>query len=273
MKKNIKNNLIYYTFNIFSNKNLVTHCFSTKTGGVSTGNCGTMNLAFRRDTKRDNVYENFKILCNTVGFKYNGIVLLQQEHTANVKRVTKENKGNIIFNEDTLGEIDGVVTNEEGITLATLHADCVPIYFLDPVKRAIGLCHAGWRGTVNSIASNTALKMINEYNCNVKDIIVGIGPSIGNCCFEVDKPVRDEFYEKLSFSSKYIQEANNEKYHIDMWSINKDILINIGILPENIEVTDICTKCNSDIFHSHRQSGFDRGCMVAMLSLETKNEK
>lgn len=267
MKKNIKNDVMYYTFDIFSDIKHIQHCFSTKIGGVSTGDAATMNLAFRRDTKRDNVYKNFKILCDTVGFNYDGIVLVQQEHTANVRTVTKENKGNILTTQDILGEIDGIVTNEEGIALATLHADCVPIYFFDPTKNAIGVCHAGWRGTVDSIAEATMNKMIDAYGSKAKDMLIGIGPSIGSCCFEVDTPVKDEFEAKLPFSNKYMTKSENNKYYIDMWNINKQILVNAGALSDKIEIGNICTKCNHDIFHSHRATGFNRGCMVAMFQI------
>lgn len=269
MKKNINNGVVYYTFNIFSETNFLPHCFSTKIGGVSTGSSATMNLAFKRDSQRDNVYKNFNILCDAVGFKYNDIVLIQQEHTANVEVVTEENRGNILLKPNDLGVIDGVVTNKSGVTLATLHADCVPIYFYDPIKKVIGLCHAGWKGTVDGIAEVTLTKMVKTYGCNVEDILVGIGPSIGVCCFEVDKPVKDEFETKLPFCSKYIKNSKNNKYNIDMWQINKEILMENGVLDNNIEIGNICTKCNCDIFHSHRVSGFDRGCMVAMLSLES----
>ena len=267
MKKNIKDNVVYYTFDIFSDIKHIRHCFSTKIGGVSTGSAASMNLAFKRDARRENVYKNFEILCDTVGFDYEGIILIQQEHTSNVKSVTKENRGNILINPDRLGEIDGIVTNDESVVLSTLHADCVPIYYFDPIKNVIGVCHAGWRGTVNNIAEITIKKMIDAYGCQAKDILVGIGPSIGCCCFEVDQPVKEEFESKLPFSEEYIKKSESQKYYIDMWSINKQILINTGVFPHNIEIGSVCTKCNHDIFHSHRHTGFNRGCMVAMFQI------
>lgn len=267
MKKNIANNVVYYTFDIFSDIKHIRHCFSTKFGGVSVGDAATMNLAFKRDSQRDNVYKNFEILCKTVGFSYDGIVLIQQEHTSNVVRVTEENRGNILITQDSLGEVDGLVTNTKDVALSTLHADCVPIYFFDSVKNVIGLCHAGWRGTVNGIAKITLEKMVDTCGCNPADVLVGIGPSIGMCCFEVDKPVKDEFEIKLPFSKEYIKQGENGKYHIDMWNVNKQILVNSGVLPNNIEIGGICTKCNNDIFHSHRATGFNRGCMVAMFQI------
>jgi len=267
MRQNIENDVMYYTFDIFSDIKHIRHCFSTKLGGVSVGDAASMNLAFKRDSKRENVYKNFEILCETIGFNYDGIVLVQQEHTSNVDSVTRENRGNILITQDNLGEIDGLVTNEKGVVISTLHADCVPIYFFDPVKNVIGLCHAGWRGTVNSITRATLEKMIDTYGCSPADVLVGIGPSIGMCCFEVDTPVKDEFEIKLPFSKEYIKEGENDKYYIDMWNVNKQILVNAGVLSYNIEIGDVCTRCNNDIFHSHRATGFNRGCMVAMFQI------
>ena len=252
MKKNIKNSVMYYTFDTFST---IPHCFSTKIGGVSTGGAATMNLAPIRDTNKKNVEKNYEILCNTIGFDYESIVAVKQKHTANVLEVSKK---------DVADEpADAMITNNKNLTLTTLHADCLAVYFYDPIKKAIGLAHAGWRGTVGGIVANTLNKMIDTYSTNPSDIIAGISPGVGSCCFCVDGEVAGIFTSNTLTHSFITQKM--DKLYIDLAGINKKILTSMGV--KNIEVANICTKCNSNIFYSHRVTGFDRGCMAAMIRL------
>lgn len=167
-------------------------------------------------------------------------------------------------------EADGLVTNKRGVVLVTFHADCVPLYFVDTKNKAIGMAHAGWRGTADGMAKAMLDKMKEEYGSEPSDIKSAIGPSIGVCCFQVDEPVAEIFRSKFDFAEKFIynDETAENKYKIDLWGINKELLMLNGVKEENIEVGGLCTKCNPDIFYSHRVMGENRGTMGAFLYLE-----
>lgn len=270
MKINEKGNLKFITFDNIDKTGIVVHAFSTRLGGVSKGELESLNLGFSRGDELDNVIKNYSILGDAVGFDYKSCIGMKQTHETKVKVVSKNDCGmGILCNTKFIG-YDAMITNDRNVTLVTYHADCVPIYYVDVKNKAIGLAHAGWRGTVNSMAKAVVEKMKSYYGSNPKDIQVAIGPSIGVCCFEVDKPVADEFYNKHNFTEKYIVKTDNvnDKYKIDLWGVNKEILINSGIPEENIEVTTMCTKCNPEYFYSHRNMGDKRGSMAAFLMLK-----
>ena len=143
------------------------------------------------------------------------------------------------------------------------------LLFYDPVCKVVAASHAGWRGTVNEIGKKTVSLMSSSFGCNPKNIRVGISPSIGPCCFEVDKPVYDEFLKINSFNAlPFIQKKINGKYNIDLWKINRESLILSGVNPANISVSDLCTKCLHDDFFSHRHTAGKRGNLAAMIALK-----
>lgn len=267
LKLTVKGNLQYIQFPKLLNTGCVRHVFSTRHGGVSTGDCATMNLSFNRGEPRENVVKNYEILCEAVGIDTENLVLSQQTHTNNVISVTKENCGTG-FNLPPFCDVDGLVTNQSGVALVTQYADCTPLLFCDPVKKVIATSHAGWRGTAKLIGKVTIEKMVNEYGCNPENIIVGIGPCIAQCCYEVDETVYNEFatIDFLDMETIFINKPNG-KYMLDLVEANKQILIKSGISENNIDVSDICTNCNSSDLHSHRATGGKRGNLAAIIEL------
>lgn len=265
---NQKGDLTYITFPKLTQSNIVRHIFSTRLGGVSTGDCASMNLSFNKDSSRENVLKNYEILCDAVGIETSHLVLSHQTHTNNVLCVTKDDCGTGIT-KPSFSDIDGLITAESGVALVTQFADCTPLLFCDPVKRVIATSHAGWKGTVKLIGKVTIEKMVSVYGCNPKDIVAGIGPCIGKCCYEVDEPVYNEII-KIPFLEldKIIFPKGNGKYMLDLVETNRQILINSGINPENIDVSDICTCCNSDTLHSHRATKGKRGNLAAIIELK-----
>lgn len=195
------------------------------------------------------------------------LVLSRQTHTNNVISVTEADLGAGIFKEPFC-DVDGMITDRPGIALVTHFADCTPLLFCDPVKKVIASSHAGWRGTVKEIGRITVQKMVNEYGCNPDNIIAAIGPNIGQCCYEVDDPVADEF-KKLSYLKldRILKPKENGKYMLSLTEANKQILINAGISPNNMDISDICTCCNSAELHSHRATGGKRGILAAIIEL------
>ena len=269
MIKREKNDLIYFTFENFDKTGLVSHCFSTRKGGVSTGFYESMNLHFRGDTT-ENVIENYKRICNAIDVDYKNVVFSTQIHSDNIYTVSEKDRGKGLLKKSDISDADGLITNEKGTVLTTFYADCVPIYFLDPVEKIIAMAHSGWKGTVLQIAKKTVQKMENDFNCQRKNILVGIGPSIHKCCFEVEYPVVEEFEKNIPFSKNFIfKDYEKEgKYKIDLQGIIEKTLLLNGILQENIEVANICTKCNPDLFYSHRNMGADRGSLAGLIALK-----
>ena len=260
-------NLSYILFPKLSKCGAVKHAFSTRLGGVSTGECSSMNLSFNRNDSRENVLNNYKILCSAVGIDTENLVLSRQTHTNNVISVTAEHRGTGITL-PSFSDVDGLITNTPDVALVTQYADCTPLLFCDPVNRVIATSHAGWRGTAKEIGKVTVEKMVNEYNCKPENIIAAIGPCIGKCCYEVDEPVFEEFskipYLKLE---QIFTDKGNSHYMLDLVEANRQILIHSGILPDNIDLSDICTCCNSDTLHSHRATGGKRGNLAAIIQL------
>ncbi len=269
LKVNRQGSLCFITFPKFDCYSEITHAFTTRHGGVSDGYFGKMNLSFNVGDESIRVIENYRIICGHLGINPENLVLSQQTHTANVVTVTEKNKGTGIFREYDYRDVDGLITNIPGVALVTHSADCCILAFYDPKKRVIAAAHAGWRGTVKEIGKVTVQKMQNEFGSDPKEIIVGIAPSIGKCCYEVDMPVYEKFaaLEYLDLQSIF-ENKRNGKFMLDLWEANKQILKNAGIREENIDITDICTNCYPDDFHSHRATNGKRG--VNGLILEIK---
>lgn len=262
-----KGELEYIKFPKLSKLDCVKHIFSTRLGGVSEGDCASMNLSFNRGDKRENVLKNYEILCDAEGINKDGLVLSHQTHTNNVLVVDESHKGTGI-SKPSFQDVDGLITNKPGVALVTQYADCTPLLFCDPVKRVVATSHAGWRGTTKLIGKVTVDKMTELYGSNPKDIIVGIGPCILDCCYEVDSPVYKEF-EKISFLNleDIFTPKENGKYMLNLVKANFLILLNAGIKPENIDCSDICTCCNADKLHSHRATAGKRGNLAAIIEL------
>lgn len=163
-----------------------------------------------------------------------------------------------------------MVTDVPGICLVTFYADCVPLYFVDPVKKVIGLSHSGWRGTVGKMGKVTVEKMTEEYGCNPEDILAAIGPSICQDCYEVSEDVIERFKENFDeiLWSKLFYKKENGKYQLDLWEANHQIFLEAGILEEHLAVTNVCTHCNPEVLFSHRTTGNKRGNVSAFLALK-----
>lgn len=263
----------FLTFPSLSELDFVNHAFSTRIGGVSTGDFKSMNLNFKRGDDPEKVTENYKIFCKAAGFDYNTLVSSSQDHNTFVRCVTKKDCGIGIYREHDIQSVDALVTNEPGVTLVTHYADCTPLYFADPVKRVIALAHAGWRGTASKIGEITVDTMVEEYGCDPTDIIAVIGPAIGFCCYEVDTPVFEEFASFTELKPAYFtQTLGHGKYLIDLKEANRRMLLESGLLSINITISDVCTKCNSGLLYSHRASGGKRGGLVAMMSIKESVE-
>lgn len=260
----------YLAFPALEGTGLVSHAFSTRLGGVSEGKYATMNFTFTRGDDPNHVRENYRRMAAALGVNPDRMVLSWQTHTTNVRVVTETDAGKGIGKDRDYEDVDGLVTNVPGITLVTFYADCVPLYLVDPVNRAIGLSHSGWRGTVNRMGQATVEAMGRAYGTKPEDLIACIGPSICQDCFEVGGEVVEEFHQ--AFASCYWTELSYKKgsgkHQLNLWRANQIVFEEAGVRPENIYTTDICTHCNPELLFSHRTMGNERGNLAAFLCLK-----
>ena len=260
----------YLEFSLLRDSGIVNHGFSTRLGGVSEGCFSSMNLSFDRGDRPEAVQENFRRSGKAIGVECGDMVLSQQTHTTNVRLVTEEDRGKGIVRERDYTDVDGLITDVPGICLVTTYADCVPLYFADPVKKAIGLSHSGWRGTVGRIGQKTIEKMQQYFGSDPSDILAAIGPSVCMDCYEVSEDVILRFqkvFDKQNWGDLFYEKPGG-KYQLNLWKANEIIFREAGILPEHMAVTNLCTHCNSSILYSHRAQGERRGNLCAFLALK-----
>ena len=260
----------YISFKSLDETGLVINGFSTRVGGVSNGIFKSMNLGYGRGDSDENVTENHKIIANAMGFDYRRIVTTNQTHTTNIRIVSENDAGKGIICLRDYHDIDGLITNVPNLPLATYYADCVPLYILDPVNNVIGLSHSGWKGTVNRIGFKTIELMHKTYGSEAKNLIVCIGPSICQDCYEVGEDVAARFKENFSKDciDNILIYKGNEKYLLNLWEACREIFIEAGVDNSNISITDICTCCNKEYLFSHRGLNGKRGNLAAFLMLK-----
>ena len=257
--ENSKNGVVYMTA---PNIN-TTHAFTTRTGGVSVGIFESLNLAQRAGDEPEKVRENYLRLCNALGISTDDLVCSTQVHGTHIRVITRDDCGDLL--KPNSNRADGLITNTPGAALMVFTADCVPILLYDPVKKAVGAVHAGWRSTVANIAGIAVQEMEKEFGCSPADIKAAIGPCISKCCFETDADVADAIYNALPLNADSCLEQHGNKYMIDLKETNRILLVNAGV--EDIEVSYECTSCLDDKYWSHRKTQGNRGSQAAIISL------
>lgn len=260
----------YLEYPMFRETGIVKHGFSTRIGGVSKGCFSSLNLSFTRGDEEEAVRENFRRIGSAMGILCEDMVFTHQTHTINVRVVTEADRGCGIVKPRTYSDVDGLVTDIPGICLVTFYADCVPLYFVDPVKKVIGLSHSGWRGTVGKIGKVTVETMCREFKSRPEDILAAVGPSICQDCYEVSEDVILEFQKTFSRElwKDIFYRKENGKYQLNLWEANRQILLGAGILPEHISMPNLCTCCNPEFLYSHRASQGKRGNLGAFLGIK-----
>lgn len=264
----------FLSFNALEQTGIVKNGFSTRLGGASKGKFATMNFSYSRKDDPADVLENFTRMAAALGVERDKMVVSYQTHTVNVRRVTEEDAGKGVIRDRDYKDIDGLITDVPGITLVTFYADCVPLYLVDPVHRAIGLSHSGWRGTVKRMGQVTIDAMTREFGTRPEDLVACIGPSICQDCFQVGEDVAEAF--RRAFGKEYWSELMRAdltpgKYRLDLWKANEIVFLEAGVKADNIHTTNICTMCNSDYLFSHRRAGEERGNLAAFLCIRNTN--
>ena len=269
LKIHEKDGVYWLSYPQLEEQSAFLHGFSTRLGGVSKDHLYSMNLSFSRGDEDENVTENFRRIARAIGFSPENMVLSHQTHTTNIRRVTREDCGKGFTRERDYQDVDGLITNDPQVVLTTFYADCVPIYLVDPVKRAVGLCHSGWRGTVGRISQVMIREMEAAFGSRPEDLLVAIGPSICQECYVVSNVVTDQFRENFQEKdwNRLFYQKENGKYQLNLWTANEIILEEAGVRKEHISTTDLCTCCNPKLLYSHRASRGQRGNLAAFLMI------
>lgn len=255
-----KDGIEYIQFKRLLEYKNVKHCFTLKP-------LNFLGYDNYKENKKE-VDDSYRIICKELSISPKDICRPKQTHTNRVEKIENGDEG--IYN-PKFDNVDGLTTNMKNKALVVCFADCTPLLFYDPVKNVIANTHSGWKGTLQSIGVKTIEKMKKEYDCNPKDIVCCIGPHIRKCHFEVEKDVKNLFYNEFKYLDgidKIIEyNKENNKYHIDTAEINKQLLVNIGLEKENIIDSNICTVCNNELCHSFRAEKEQSGRAITIMEL------
>ncbi len=253
---------------------MVRQGFSGRLGGISLPPYDSLNLSYSSGDQLEAVRENRRRLVVACDFSLDSWSGLRQVHGTRIEVSAKARAGlGVLDPEPVLPRADGQITAEPGITLVTQHADCLPLYFADPVNRAIGLAHGGWQGTLQNIAGAMVEAMVHHFGSKHADLLVSIGPGAGPCHYEVDKPVLDQAERCFANLPQALEQILRPsplagRAYLDLWQANAFLLEASGILPHHISIAGICTICENQRLFSHRRG--DRGRQVAFISLREK---
>ena len=256
----------------------LTAGFSGRGGGVGTAPYDSLNLALHVGDDPGDVIANRKLTAGTLGFSLEDWTCGEQVHGSEVAVIGSDERGKgSLDRESAIQDTDGLLTNIPGILLTSYYADCVPLYFWDPVHHVVGLAHAGWKGTVARIAGRMIERMSDEFGSNAGDVRTAIGPSIGQCCYEVDDKVMSKVNDlallapgnNMDPNLLYVDKGNG-KYMLNLKEINRHIMIKAGILTDHIECTSWCTSCRNDLFFSYRKDGGMTGRMASWIGMRKR---
>lgn len=254
----------------FSNipEDLFFHAISTRLGGVSKPPFESLNLALHVEDSEEDVLTNRKKFMRSLGFRVEDIVTPNQVHGDKIFRVEDihRGRGSKIYS-DSIPETDALITNVPALPLMLCFADCVPILFADDENCAVGIAHGGWKGTMKKIAAKTFLSMKENFGTTAENCFIGIGPSIGKCCYEVGEEVRDACKKSFPDNPELIEERE-KKFFLDLQTANKIQLIEVGLPEKNIDITGECTCCKNSWYFSYRASKGQTGRIAAVIGIK-----
>lgn len=259
-----QNGLVWYTADLLT----APHGFSTRLGGVSPSPWDSLNLRPAQGDGEAALRENYRRFFAALGLDETRAVLSQQTHTANIRRVTEADAGKGLTRPRDYTDVDALITDVPDLPLTVFSADCGTILLHDPIQRAVGAVHAGWRGCAAGIVEKTVQAMADAYGSRPADLRVALGPCIGPCCFETDDDVPAAMRAALGHDAEPYITRRGAKFHVDLAGLNRQWLLRAGLAPAHIAVSDLCTACHPALFWSHRKMGDRRGAQVAVIALE-----
>lgn len=255
------------SFSLFPEEGLA-HGISTRSGGVSKAPFATLNMALHTGDSPADVWENRRLFAEVLQVDAERLVTPRQVHGDDVHVVCASDVGmGARCYDASVLTVDALLTNMPGIPLMLCFADCVPLLFFDPVRRVAAVAHAGWKGTAAGIGQKTVLRMQESFGSRPQDVLAGIGPSIGACCFEVGEEVAQTFRMAFCDKPQILSRSSAGNVTVDLWMANRLQLEAAGLLPEHIDSADVCTKCSAEQFYSYRQAQGKTGRFAAWIAL------
>jgi len=254
-------NLNFYQFESFTDYERLIHGVFTRQGGVSEGIYNSLNVGSTVGDDLNHVMENRRRIAKAMGVAEEATRTTWQVHGAEILAVDRDTPPQV----PSPPQADGIITHGYNVPLVMRFADCVPLFLYDPVQNAIGVAHAGWKGTLLGVGPATVHAMIDHYGSKAEDIIAGIGPSIGPCCYEVGQEVVDGVKTTFGSTDELVTLPHNGGPHLDLWKANEQSLRHVGV--QKIEIAALCTSCNTDEFFSHRRERSKTGRFGVVLGL------
>ena len=249
----------FYSFEKFSDIPMCRHAISVK----SLTQPYVFSMALHTGEEKESIIHNRKKVLSMLKWKAPvHFVLANQTHSNHIEIINKKISRGWESQEDAIVDCDALITDKKDVVLGILTADCVPVLLLDRQKGVIAAVHAGWKGTQKQIVAKCVAKMVEVFDCNAEDIIAGIGPSIGRCCYEVGKEVAIHFDD---IPKAY--DSVGEKFMLDLPFINKTQLLGAGLKESNIEMSQVCTSCEVERFFSYRKEQGCSGRFISMIGL------
>ena len=262
MQRHNINDLVYYTFDSLRDSDALVHAIATRRGGASPAPFDTLNLSRHVGDDAANVATNLKRLHTTLELDAAMTVDANQAQADRVAVVDARNRGTRI------ADVDALVTNAPNVPLLLRYADCVPIFFFDPIHRAIGVAHAGWRGTIMQVAAKTAQMMFDAFGARPRDLIACIAPSIGPCCYRVGDDVIAQVRTAFDDADDLLIAQPDGSVHFDLWQANAQQLHTLGVM--QIEIAQICTAHHTDEFYSWRAERGKTGRFGAIIAITNR---
>lgn len=262
--------IVWYQFARFGSYPELKHGVFTRHGGVSKDQWASLNVSLAVGDEESQVWENRRRLARALGFDLSRVAIAGQVHGARVSRVSSESLNS--RGSAHIPGVDGMIAAESGLGLLMTFADCVPVLLYDSRHKAIGLAHAGWRGTVTGVAPATVHNMISQFGSRSEEIVVGIGPSIGPCCYEVGEDVMDAARQALGNMDGLAFRNGAGRWRLDLWEANRRLLVQAGVSSSGIEVAGVCTACHTGEFFSYRGLGGRTGRFGVLVGLSTEYE-
>lgn len=258
-----QNGLVWLTSSLLAE---VPHGFSTRKGGVSPAPWDSLNLRPGCGDAPENLEENFRRFCSAVGADDGRIVLARQVHETAVRPCGPADAGKGLRRERDY-TADALITGQPDLPLAVFSADCGTVLLYDPIRRAVGAVHAGWRGCAGGIVERAVRELERLFGTDPADLLAALGPCIGKCCFETDSDVPEAMRAALGADAEPYLERRGRKWHVDLAGLNRQWLLRAGLRPDHMDVCECCTACHPELFWSHRKMGEARGVQAAVIAL------
>lgn len=254
----------YLQSSILKECDFMIHAFCTRRGGVSRGDYKSLNMSFKEGDEDNHVLQNWRRLSEAFSIPLEQFLVVNQVHKDDIF-IVKPYGG--YFSSRAELDYDGIMTDRAALAICVKTADCVPVFIVDRVKKIIAVIHAGWRGSALGISAKAAHLFVDKYGSTPRDILAAIGPSIGQCCYQVDKAAADEFLQLPDHKLFLSAGKKAGLWTLSLAEANRRQLIDSGIPEKNIDVSDMCTLCNQDKFFSHRGSGGITGRQVNFMMI------